>query len=149
MASASSQTTVKERSKSEEDKSNLVEQSQCASVEEIEDEYWRTYKAKPKSVHHVLEEVVFEKEASHAANALGVEPNFRSPPKEPQSSTPPLPDEIPLLDRKIKLKKRCFTPAGSSAMGVSIVVVQGHAGSTRNTPIDLRLDSCADVTLIF
>ena len=49
---------------------------------------------------------------------------------------------------KIKLKRRCFTPAGSSAVGVSVVAVQGWVGSMRNDQTDLRLDSCADVTLI-
>ena len=39
-------------------------------------------------------------------------------------------------------------PAGASAVGVSVVAVQGWVGSMRNAPIDLRLDSCADVTLI-
>lgn len=33
-------------------------------------------------------------------------------------------------------------------VGVSVVAVQGWVGSMRNAPIDLRLDSCADVTLI-
>ena len=39
-------------------------------------------------------------------------------------------------------------PAGSSAVGVSVVAVQGWVGSMRNDQIDLRLDSCADITLI-
>ena len=141
-ASASSQTIGEERSKTEDDMPDHGRRPQRASLEEVEDEYWKTYEAKPKSSHHVLEEVVLEKEASHAAKPSGVEPNFRSPPTE----NPSLPEEIPLPDRKIKLKKRRFTPAGTSAVGVSVVAVQGYVGSTRNALIDLRLDSCADVT---
>ena len=148
MASIPSRVIGNEESKPEGVKSSCVGHSQRVSLEEIKDEYWKTYEAKPKSVHHILEEVVFEKEASHASNSPGVEPNFRSPSSEPQSSTPPISEEMPVPDRRIKLKKRCFMPAGASAVGVSVVAVQGHVGSTRNTPIDLRLDSCADVTLI-
>lgn len=79
-----------------------------------------------------------------------MEPNFRSPPpQESQDSSPPTSSqEPPLPDRKVRLRKRHFTPPGTSAVGVSIVAVQGHVGSTRNALIDLRLDSCVDVTLI-
>lgn len=81
-------------------------------------------------------------------NSQNVEPNFRSPPNELSNSNPSIPDEIPIPDHKVKLKKRLFSPAGSSTVGVSVIAVQGHVGSMRNAPIDLRLDSCADITLI-
>ncbi|KDR65198.1 hypothetical protein GALMADRAFT_44837, partial [Galerina marginata CBS 339.88] len=37
---------------------------------------------------------------------------------------------------------------GRASEGVSVMSVWGRAGSIRNSLIDLRLDSCADVTLI-
>ena len=147
-ASTSSQASGIEESKPEGYESSRVGQSQRVTLEEVEDEYWKAYEAKPKSVHHVLEEVVLDREASHATNSQNVEPNFRSPPNESCNSAPPMSEEIPIPDRKIKLKKRRFSPAGASAVGVSVVAVQGHVGSLRNAPIDLRLDSCADITLI-
>ena len=147
-ASSSSKTTGVKGSKPEGAKSSPDRRTPRVTVEEVEDEYWKTYETKSKSVHHVLEEVVLDKEASHATGSPTVEPNFRSPSNEPSNSTPPIPEEVPVPDRKIKLKKRHFSPAGASAVGVSVVAVQGYVGSTRNTPIDLRLDSCADITLI-
>ena len=135
-----------------------------ATMEEIEDEDWLAQKAKPKASKNLLEEIGSDEEAHE-----DVEPNFRSPPiddeidelsrfEESTSSTPNADDnshsfatesrEPPALDTRIKLKKRRFAPAGASAAGVSVVAVQGWVGSTRNTRVDLRLDSCADVTLI-
>ena len=99
-------------------------------------------------------------------NTERIEPNFRSPPSqsadvEPVVLDPPAEDvttgeassfnastEPQAKDFRIKLNKRRFTPVGSSAVGVSVVAVQGQVGSMRNDQIDLRLDSCADVTLI-
>ena len=147
-ASTSSQSIGKEGSKPEGVESKHDRHSWRASLEEVEDEYWKTYKVKLKSVHHVLEEVVLDKEASHATGSLNVEPNFRSPPSEPSSSdppneasssAPPMSEEVPVPDRKIKLNKRCFSPAGSSAIGVSVVAVHRHVGSMRNAPIDFEI----------
>jgi hypothetical protein len=143
------------------------------TIEEIEDEDWLAQKAKPKSPRHLLEEVELDNKALKINEHMeDVKPNFRSPPvkdeidppshiKEPDEPDVPLPDmeanldspatesiRPPFPDTRVKLKKRRFTPAGASTVGVSVVAVQGWVGSTRNARVDLRLDSCADVTLI-
>ena len=122
----------KKGSKAEGIKSDQVRHLPWISVE-VEDEDWKTYEAKLKSTHHILEEVMLEKEASLTTDSPGVEPNFRSPPEEPQSSTPPIPEEIPLPDCRVKLKKQCFTPAGVSAVGVLVIAV--------TSPLSLQRDS--------
>jgi len=38
------------------------------TIEEVEDEFWETYKAKLKSDRHILEEIVLDKETSQAVN---------------------------------------------------------------------------------
>ena len=76
MASSSSKTTGVKESKPEGAKSSSDRRTPRVTVEEVEDEYWTTYEAKSKSVHHVLEEVVLDKEASHVAGSPSVEPNF-------------------------------------------------------------------------
>ena len=135
--------------------------SKRTTVEEVEDEDWIAYQIKPKSPNHLLEEIEEADEDSEK-----VEPNFRSPPSQPVEFDRPASDlqqdnsatkeassvdtttRPPRNDFKIKLNRRRFTPAGSSAVGVSVVAVQGWVGSMRNSQTDLRLDSCADVTLI-
>ena len=131
--------------------------SERISVEEIEDESWAEYLAKPKSTAHILEEVDTAEVTAHAVTTEErVQPNFRSPPaedsettqdSETKTSTESLPD-APAIEPRVKLKKRRYTPSGTSAVGVSVVATQGWVGSTRNSPVDLRMDSCADVTLI-
>ena len=46
------------------------------------------------------------------------------------------------------MRKKRFTPAGASALGVSVLSTKGWVGNQENGVVDLRLDSCADVTLI-
>lgn len=135
-----------------------------ATIEEVEDEDYVAHQARPKSPRHLLEKID-ELGFSDKEDLERVEPTFRSPPTktdtvDPSTSNSEQEDMIkevfsldttegpPIKDHKIKLKKKRFMPAGSSAVGVSVVAVQGWVGSTRNEQIDLRLDSCADVTLI-
>ncbi|KAF9540354.1 hypothetical protein CPC08DRAFT_650926 [Agrocybe pediades] len=63
--------------------------------------------------------------------------------EEPEeiSSQPP--------EKETKRIPRRRTPRpGSSALGISVLSVKGYLCSSRNNPIDLRLDSCADISLI-
>ena len=69
----------------------------------------------------------------------------------PESSThQPPPAEPPPADhgKPIRLLKKRFRPDGTSAVGVSVLAVKGWVGSKENDRIDLRLDSCADITLL-
>lgn len=149
-------------------KSSVVEAynaSRRMTIENVEDEDWIAHQAKPKCAKHPLERID-ESGFPDSEDLKGIEPNFRSLPCQSDESNPPAAarqqantatKETPSLDEttgpptkdlKIKLNKRRFTPSGSSAVGVSVVAVQGWVGSMRNDPTDLRLDSCTDVTLI-
>lgn len=57
---------------------------------------------------------------------------------------PPPPKEI----KPVRMPKKRFYPTGESSVGVSILSVKGWVGNLDNPLMDLRLDSCADVTLI-
>ena len=57
---------------------------------------------------------------------------------------PPPPKEL----KPVRLSRKRFFPAGESSVGVSVLALKGWVGNLANTQVDLRLDSCADVTLI-
>lgn len=153
-ASSLSQVAAEEMSKSRGEHSEKATKATRTTIEEIEDEDWLDYRAKPKSANFLMEEVLPTKEVFVSQTndeEERVEPNFRSPCAQEETETASKSSELPgppNHDIKIRLKKKHFSPAGASAVGVSVVAVQGWVGSTRNKPIDIRLDSCADVTLI-
>ena len=98
VASLLSQVMREEGSKSGEEELKSSKSPQRVTVEEIEDEFWETCEAKPKSTKHILEEEVLDKEMSPVANEReDVEPNFRTPsPEESQdNSSSTLPQEPP------------------------------------------------------
>ena len=49
---------------------------------------------------------------------------------------------------RVRMPKARITKPGASAVGVSVLSTRGRLATTRNEEIDLRLDSCADITLI-
>ena len=125
-------------------------------VEEMEDEFWAEYRAKPKSTNHVLSDMleedlhplkdtvqsernVFNSETSQKTTA-GENPDF----PRPSIPLPPPPRE----SKPVRMLKKRFYPAGESSVGVSVLSVRGWVGHMNNAETDLRLDSCADVTLI-
>ena len=57
-------------------------------------------------------------------------------------------DPPPSKEKSVRIPKVRSRPEGTSAIGVSVLSVRGYVGSLKNTEIDLRLDSCADITLI-
>ena len=59
----------------------------------------------------------------------------------------PLPPP-PKDPKPIRMTKKRFYPAGESSVGVSVLATKGWVGNLSKERIDLRLDSCADVTLI-
>ena len=67
-------------------------------------------------------------------------------PEHPPTSVqlPPPPKPI----KPVRMPKKRFYPAGESSVGVSVLSVKGWVGNLDNPLTDLRLDSCADVTLI-
>ena len=49
---------------------------------------------------------------------------------------------------RVRMPKARITKPGASAVGVSVLSAKGRLVSAHNPEIDLRLDSCADITLI-
>jgi len=128
------------------------------TVEEIEDEYVEAQRTTPKLKKHLLvgiEEVddvpetleepetekVNCKSALHSDIHLG--DDKVSDTHIPDTTLPP-----PSIEKPIRLRKKRFTPAGTSALGVSVLSTKGWVGNHENGVVDLRLDSCADMTLI-
>jgi hypothetical protein len=150
-ASSLPRVTEEETSKTSQ---GISKKASHTTIEDIEDEDWLAYQAKPKSAKFLMEEVLPMKDAFVSQSKdeqEGVEPHFRSPPIQDETQIPPKLSETPgppIPDIRIKLKKKPFALAGASAVGVLVVAVQGWVRSTRNKPIDIRLDSCADVILI-
>ena len=66
-----------------------------------------------------------------------------SEPLQSQQLPPPPKDSKP-----VRVPKKRFYPTGESSVGVSVLSVKGWVGNLDNPLTDLRLDSCADVTLI-
>ena len=62
----------------------------------------------------------------------------------PNATMPPPPKEF----KPVRMTKKRFYPTGESSVGVSVLSVKGSVGSPNNVITDLRLDSCADITLI-
>ncbi|KAJ7835422.1 hypothetical protein B0H13DRAFT_1913575 [Mycena leptocephala] len=109
-------------------------------IEEIEDEYWEQEARMPKAIKGILEE---EPEDSTEA----VDEETMSPHKESQIPDVPIPPPLTEPDPIVIRPKRSTKP-GDSAIGVSVLAVKGWIGSMNEDPIDLRLDSCADITLV-
>lgn len=62
-------------------------------------------------------------------------------------SDEPLP-ATPTTDEVVWATPKRFAPSGQSAIGVSVVSVRGRLGGLTEREIDLRLDSCADISLL-
>ncbi|KAJ7470482.1 hypothetical protein FB451DRAFT_1176489 [Mycena latifolia] len=114
--------------------------------EEIEDEYWEAQASMPKAKKYVIE-LAEEGEEEHTEIAE-VEPNLEENRihEEEQGSEaigPPPAEMIP-----IQLKAKRVPKAGDSAIGVSVLAVKGWIEDPSGEPMDLQLDSCADITLV-
>ena len=130
-------------------------------IEVVEDEEWELHRNRPKSPKHILiaageaddpiEEQPFtllhnpDPSFSSVNEALGAE---SSADVLPEVETPTMSLPPPTQDKPIRLCKKRFTPAGTSALGVSVLSTKGWVGNLQNGLVDLRLDSCVDVTLI-
>ena len=54
----------------------------------------------------------------------------------------------PTKEKLMRVPKVRSHPEGMSAIGVSVLSTRGFVGGLNNVEMDLRLDSCADITLI-
>ena len=118
------------------------------SMEEVEDEFWQEYYKLPKSPHHVLDDNWSDEEVLK-------ESNFTKAQNQDEPLSENLPHHLPPMEppptnhgKPIRLLRKRFRPDGASAVGVSVLAVKGWVGSKENDRIDLRLDSCADITLL-
>lgn len=100
--------------------------SKRAYVEEIEDEYFAKNAASSSA------QGIEEKKSPHGANREEASKEFLS--------TSPV--------RILELKPLRKFKEGHSAKGVSVLSVRGKLGGPGEEEIDLRLDSCADITLM-
>ncbi|KAF7365342.1 Retrovirus-related Pol polyprotein from transposon opus [Mycena venus] len=122
-------------------------------IEEIEDEYWEMEARMPKAWIGILEdnefkngrigEEYFEKEDPLDMGDPAEEKTLEVYNAEVELPPPPVPDAKP-----IALRRKRNPKPGSSAIGVSVLAVRGWVGSVENTPVDLRIDSGADITLV-
>ena len=134
---------------------------QMVFIEEEEDEFWLDYKLKEKSTSHLLYQLgdddneSLQKEAflSHkerTPSSSKPETN-KDPPKEvkdpPEEIKDPTPAP-PAKEKPFRIPKARSCPEGMSAIGVSVLSTKGFVGGLNNIETDLRLDSCADITLI-
>ena len=126
------------------------------SVEEVEDDFWTEYRAKPKSMNHVLSDALEEDDSvfkepvqtERGVYASEVSQEALTSEKldhcETSAQLPPPPQET----KPIRIPKKRFYPVGESSVGVSVLSVKGWVGHLDNLRTDLQLDSCADITLI-
>ena len=150
---------------------------QTVFMEEVDDEFWKEFNALEKSEKHLLyregddddEALTREAFSTHKKDCAPTNPSedlphttfqqkdtvqddsslpsiepeeVKDPPKDSQSHPPPT------KENHFKMPKRRSRPEGMSAVGVSVLSARGFVGSLKNAETDLRLDSCADITLI-
>ena len=133
-----------------------LQKHRAVTVEEIEDEALTAQREKPKSPNHLLEsfdegDISIEEALDENTSTLEEkEVHHTSAMPEQEHHSPPLtnlpappPDSEP-----IRLKRKRQTPPGFSSLGVSVLSTKGWVAGLDNEKVDLRLDSCADVTLI-
>ena len=113
---------------------------------------WSQYHAKPETHHHVStpmeeDEVDQETEETHRNTFISEQRTVTESSNSavnPEVSLPPPPQE----SKPVRMTKKRFYPVGESSVGISVLSVKGRVGNLNNVATDLRLDSCADVTLI-
>jgi len=157
---------------------------QTVFAEEVEDEYWKEYRAKEKSRTHLLyqvgdeddmephkeancsstkevpktesvgpEELPMKNSTSSSINEPATPTSEYSPSEKTKPSEvkdPPIVsmDPPPSKEKFVHIPKVRSRPEGMSVIGVSVLSTRGYVGSLKNGEMDLRLDSCADITLI-
>lgn len=148
--------------------------NKSARIVEIEDgeRSGRRCATLPEESTYILEEVDIQKQAepppmdqaktayhttsaSRGAKASNSrtdeqEPKFRTEEEQhdPQEETATLPNHKVFAKRRIVLPKGKVTTPGKGSAGMSVLSIRGRVAHECNAEIDLRLDSCADITLI-
>ena len=148
---------------------------QTVFMEEEEDEFWSIHKSKEKSTTHLLYQIGDEDDESIQKEAFLSHKEKSPSPSKPETKEVP-PQEIkdppskvrdsptgsedspsgskdfplppPPKEKLWRIPKVRSRPEGLSAIGVSVLSTRGYVGGLNNAETDLRLDSCADITLI-
>jgi hypothetical protein len=110
---------------------------------EVEDEYWESDARMPKSKKFILEEIedgteIEEDFVEVSETRLDTEEAWKG------EDLPPAPEEL----NPVKIPPVRKTNPGQSAVGISVLSVKGWIDDVDNAPVDLRLDSCADISLV-
>ena len=111
-------------------------------IEVIEEEDWHEGGALPPDCPYIMEYV-----GEQAAHRAQPEVDLSRPPAEEKEALA-IPEVRPYEERPIKLKSRIKRPPGKASAGTSVLSVRGHLGALTEEEIDLRLDSCASLTLL-
>ncbi|KAI5822456.1 hypothetical protein K523DRAFT_256915, partial [Schizophyllum commune Tattone D] len=113
-----------------------------ARIEIIEEEYWQEGGVLPSDYPHILEYVGDEAQ-------LAYQPDRDTEGEEAiKNEAFAIPDVLPYEDSPIRLKNRLKRPPGYASLGTSVLSVRGWLGSMANKEMDLRLDSCASLSLL-
>jgi hypothetical protein len=120
-----------------------------STVVEVEDEENQAALAKEKAVYGILlEEIPADPAPPKVEKGCDKGKNRNSRTETFPSANHEIPTAPGPRSEKFRIPKSRITRTGRSAVGVSVVAMKGKVGSARNEYTDLRLDSCADVTLI-
>ncbi|KAJ7263773.1 hypothetical protein C8J57DRAFT_1626053 [Mycena rebaudengoi] len=116
-------------------------------IEEIEEEYWETQARMPKARKGLIE-LDSEPDVEDVVELLqqinvGMGADFAKESQTFEELAPPPVELSPII-----LPRRRHPKPGSSALGISVLSVKGWVGDLENGAVDLRLDSCADITLV-
>ena len=131
-------------------------------MEEIDDEDLLAARIKPTSSTHILvsadesddleahgEPTPSGSSSKHAQDHEEREAHHST--RQSDTVQIPLPDDLPPppIDTKpIRLHRKRQVPSGMSSLGISVLSTKGWVVGLENSKVDLRLDSCADLTLI-
>jgi hypothetical protein len=120
-----------------------------AQIKEIEDEYWALEAGMPKAKRGIIEDADPREEELFAQDVenetTGKEGEIQKEVEATSWTSLPAPS---IEEEPIILRPRRNPKSGDSALGVSVLSVKGWIGSLEDKLVDLRLDSCADITLI-
>jgi hypothetical protein len=110
-------------------------------IEEVEDEDMEIEARMPKAARFTIEVAIEEKESDLKEEVLIELPQAVESNSAAQGMEPP-----PIRMEPVFLKPKRLRRPGDSTLGVSVLVIKGWVEIVSGTP--MRLDSCADITLI-
>jgi hypothetical protein len=115
-------------------------------IEEIEDKYWAMEARMPKARVGLIEDAEPEEDDTSDEEPQEILKEELAKEAEVAMRRTMLPP--PVEAEPIKIHPWRNPKPGDSALGVSVLSVKGWIGSLEDALVDLRLDSCADITLI-